>query len=200
MKPCRTEDALRSAAPRCSFIAPSAPPAIARALKCPQRHARSASPPSTASRRCCVAATPPGRSPRVLATLLALLPAPAPPAAGRGSLFPLVPRDGRECIGVVPVGVLPVACAAAPAIVCHHALPLRNQIWPRLCCSVPVLPPEGCLGVAACLLSPRRLRSTWAHPRGPVDPSGRPHCCSPPCTADVSPPLPLNFPTLSWRW
>ena len=135
---------------RCSCIAP-----IGAIRRCPRigvlpTSERSVLPPSAASRRLYVAVVPPEHSPRVLVIPLALLPYPLSVVA---PVSPLALRDRRGRIGVVPV-----ACAAAPAIVRHHVLSPRSQSWPQICCSVPALPSEGCLGAAMCFCCLDALR------------------------------------------
>ena len=138
MNPRRTEAA--AAAPASSHWRHPPSPAHRRA---PNDRAIG---PAIVRRRRCVAAALPERSPRVLAIPLAPLPC---PLLVVDRVSPLAPHDRRGRIVVVPV-----AYVVAPVIVRYHALSLRSQSWPRLCCSVPALPSEGCLGAATILLAP----------------------------------------------
>ena len=159
-----------AATPRCSYIAPSSPSGATHASSCFQRPAPSVLPPSAVSRRCCVAVAPPERSLHVLAIPFALLSHPLPVGP---RVSPLVPRDRRGRIGVVPV-----AYVAAPR---HRPPPCAAAAQPDLAPTSFLRAPAG---VAARRMpqrcgmyvasTPSDPRSTWAHPRGPDDPIGVP--------------------------
>ena len=186
-----------AATPRCSYIAPSSSSGATHASSCFQRPAPSVLPPSAVSRRCCVAVAPPERSLHVLAIPFALLSHPLPVGP---RVSPLVPRDRAIDAGASAWSQWPAR--PPPAIVRHHALPLRSQIWPRLCFSVllPALPPEGCLSAAACML-PLRPPIRDRRGRTRVVPTIRSASLSSfasvycRCVASA----PFDFPALSWR-